>query len=78
MRKADRDEGQWSPPRLSQAEAVDQAAAMVDRFNRMCLRTLRALRDLRRYSPPSVVVQHAGQVNVGRQQLNMAAAKPDA
>ena len=44
---------------------------MVDRFNRLFLRTLRALRDLRRYAP-SVTVQHAAQVNIGGQQVNMA------
>jgi hypothetical protein len=63
---------------MSEAEAVDQAAAMVDRFNRIFLRTLRALRDLRRYAPATVVVQNAGQVNVGSQQVNMAAAKEGA
>jgi hypothetical protein len=51
-------------------KAVEQAAAMVDRFNRIFLRTLRALRDLRRYSP-TVVVQNAEQVNVGRRQVNV-------
>jgi hypothetical protein len=49
---------------------ADKAAAMVDRFNRMFLRTLRALRDLRRYAP-TVVVQNAGQVNVGAAQVNV-------
>src|SRR5262249_54758539 len=34
MRKADRAEGQWSPPRGSQAEATDQPAARGDRFTR--------------------------------------------
>ena len=43
---------------------------MADRFNRLFLRTLRALRDLRRYAPP-VIVQNAGQVNVGAQQVNV-------
>jgi hypothetical protein len=44
---------------------------MVDRFNRIFLRTLRALRDLRKV-PLAVVVQNAGQVNVGQQQVNVA------
>jgi hypothetical protein len=73
--KQDRDVkeyGKWAPPRVSDAEAVEQAAAMVDRFNRLFLRTLRALRDLRRYAP-AVIVQNAGQVNVGTQQVNVAA-----
>ncbi len=42
---------------------------MVDRFNRLFLRTLRALRDLRRYAP-AVNIQNAGQVNIGGQQVN--------
>jgi hypothetical protein len=74
----DRNEGKWAPPRVSETEAIDQAAAMVDRFNRIFLRTLRALRDLRRYTPPNVVVQNAGQVNVGGQHVNMAEAKQGA
>lgn len=64
--------GEWNPPRVSEHQAVEQAAAMVDRFNRIFLRTLRALRDLRRYTP-AVIVQNAGQVNVGGQQVNVAA-----
>ena len=45
---------------------------MVDRFNRMFLRTLLGLRDQRRYS---VVVQSAGQVNVGQQQVKVAGSQ---
>jgi hypothetical protein len=52
-------------------EAIEQAAGMVDRFNRIFLRTLRALRDLRRL-PPAVIVAKADQVNVGGQQVNVA------
>ena len=61
----------WQRPRLTDAEAMEQSAAMVDRFNRLLLRTLRALRDLRRYSS-QVVVQNANQVNVGQQQVNVS------
>jgi hypothetical protein len=64
------DKRRWEPPRVPGFRAVEQAAQMVDRFNRIFLRTLRALQDLRR-CPPSVVVQHAGQVNVGGQQVNV-------
>ena len=63
--------GAARPPRIEAAEWLEQAAMMADRFNRLFLRTLRALRDLRRYGP-TVVVQNAGQVNVGAQQLNVA------
>jgi hypothetical protein len=66
-----RQDGTWQPPRVHAAEALDQAAAMSDRFHRLFLRTLRALRDLRRYGP-AVIVQSAGQINVGAQQMNVA------
>ena len=56
-------------PRLSTFEAVNRASDMVDRFNRMFLRTLRALQNMRRVP---VIVQNAGQVNVGQQQVNVA------
>lgn len=65
--------GEWVPPRVSTAEAVQEAMNMADRWNRMFVRTLRQLRDLRRYP---VVVQNAGQVNVGHQQVNLSAARP--
>jgi hypothetical protein len=60
-----------NPPIVTASQAVEQTAGMADRFNRMFLRTLRALRDLRRYSP-TVIVQNAGQVNVGEQQVNVS------
>ena len=49
---------------------MELAATMADRFQKMFVRALRALRDLRRYAP-TVVVQHAQQVNLGQQQLNV-------
>lgn len=61
-----RKDGYWTPPRVSQAEALQQAAEMADRWNRITIRTLRALRDLRRYT---VVVNGAQQVNIGGQQV---------
>jgi hypothetical protein len=48
--------------------------AMVERFHRMLLRTLRTFQDLRK-APPAVVVQNAGQVNVGHQQVNVQNGK---
>jgi hypothetical protein len=62
---------QWEPLTVRDAEATEQAAAMVDRFNGIFLRTLRALCHLRKV-PPAVVVQNAGQVNVGGRQVNVA------
>ena len=67
----EQEEGCWKPARQTDAEAIDHAAAMMDRFNSIFLRSLRALCDLRRYSGP-VIVQNAGQLNVGGQQLNVA------
>ncbi len=52
-------------------DEAEQAAAMVDRFSRMFQRVLRALCNLRR-APFAVIVQNAGQVNVGGQQVNVA------
>jgi hypothetical protein len=72
-----KDDGGRELPRVSEVEAAEQAAAMVDRFNRIYLRTLRALRDLRR-CPPAVLVQNAGQVNVGQQQVNVAGGPAEA
>ena len=64
-----REKTPWETPQLSEAEALEQAAAMVDRFHKMFLRTLRALCNLRKV-PVAVVVQNAGQVNIGQQQVN--------
>lgn len=66
---------QWSPPEQDAADAVEQAGAMAERFHRLYLRTIRAMRDYRRYSGP-VFVQSAGQVNVGGQQLNLTERSP--
>jgi hypothetical protein len=60
----------WNPPRVSEVQTIEQAAAMIDRFNKILLRTLRALRDLRRYAP-AVIVQNAEQVNVAGQRVNV-------
>ena len=68
--------GKWRPPSVSANAAMDQAVAMAERFNRIFLRTLRALRDLRRYSP-SVTIQSAGQVNIGGSQVNAAQVRAE-
>jgi hypothetical protein len=65
-----KEEGRWAPPRQSDADALDQAAGMMDRYNRIFLRTLRALCDMRRHGGP-VIVQKGGQMNVAQQQLNV-------
>lgn len=66
-------DGHWIKPTLSEKEALEQAVQMADRFNRMFMRTLRQLRDLRRYSP--VTINNPNQVNIatdGGQQVNVA------
>ncbi len=46
---------------------------MVDRYQRMFMRSLRALRDLRRYTP-RIMIHNQGQVNIGQQQVNQVEA----
>jgi hypothetical protein len=74
--QAVKDEGRWSPPRVEHSKAVDDAAGMVDRFHRMFTRTLKALRDQRRYAP-TLIVQHAQQVNLAEQQCNVIGDQAD-
>ena len=65
--------GYWDIPYVHEQEALEHAAQMAERFNRIYLRTLRNLRDLRRYSSP-VTIANAQQVNIaadGGQQLNI-------
>ncbi len=66
--------GKWVALTIDGNAEMEQASAMADRFNRLFLRTVRALRDFRRYSP-SVIVQNADQVNVGGQQVNISSRK---
>jgi hypothetical protein len=49
-------------PYVHEQAAVEHAAQMADRWNRIYMRTLRNLRDLRRYSP--VMINNAQQVNI--------------
>jgi hypothetical protein len=72
-----KDEGKWQPPRLTAAEYLERATQMADRFNRMFLRVLRQMRDLRRYNVP-VIINNPEQVNVatdGGQQVNVQKSK---
>jgi hypothetical protein len=71
-RRAAEARGHWIPPRVGEVAAIDHAAQMADRYNRLFLRTLRQLRDLRRYSMP-VTINNPAQVNIaadGGQQVN--------
>jgi hypothetical protein len=66
-------EGKWNLPTIYESQAVDQANRLADGYHRQFMRTLRQLRDLRRYIPP-VIVNNGGQVNVaanGGHQVNL-------
>lgn len=66
-------DGYWLRPYVSEVQAIEHAVQMADRFNRIFMRTLRQLRDLRRYSP--VTINNPNQVNIasdGGQQINVA------
>jgi hypothetical protein len=66
-------DGYWLPPTLSEQAAIEHAVQIADRFNRIFMRTLRQVRDLRRYSP--VTINNPNQVNIandGGQQINMS------
>jgi len=65
----------YETPRLTSAETLAREEQTLERCQRMILRVQRALRDQRRYAP--VIVQHAGQVNVGQQQVNIKNATMD-
>jgi hypothetical protein len=58
-----------STPSPYTSVALEQTAVTGEGFNRLFLRTPRALRELRRYA---VIVTNAGQVNIGERQVNVA------
>jgi hypothetical protein len=65
-------DGFWLRPYVSEQEAVEHAVQMADRWNRIFMRTLRQLRDLRRYAP--VTINNPSQVNItneGGKQVNL-------
>ena len=65
----------WVLPRQWEADAIEQAYRLADGYNRQFLRTLRQMRDLRRYSP--VIFNLGGQVNVAGQQVNVSTNSPN-
>jgi Protein of unknown function (DUF3631) len=68
--------GAWELPYQDQADAIEQAAELADRFRRAYHAAIGALRDWRRYP---VIVQNAEQVNIaadGGQQVNIQRQKP--
>ena len=69
-------DGYWLRPTVSEQQALEHSVQMADRWNRIYMRTLRQLRDLRRYAP--VTINNPTQVNIaadGGQQVNVAEEK---
>src|SRR5262249_10811931 len=66
----------WNPPRLTSQETIESSLSMADRFNRLFLRTLRQMRDWRRYAMP-VTINNPVQVNIneGGQPVNSVGRK---
>lgn len=75
LERDERQRGEWLPPRVGDAEAVDRAALMADRFQRQFLRLLKAFRDQRRLLG-TVVVAAGGQINLGQTQVNVGREAP--
>ena len=67
--------GRWQPRSLGAAEALDQSAQMAERWQKLFVRALRALRDLRRHAPPVVLAGAGSQVNLGVVQSNTTGAR---
>jgi hypothetical protein len=68
------DDGYWDRPYVSERIAVEHAAQMADRWQRMYFRAIRSLRDWRRYTP-QLTINNAQQVNIaadGGQQINVS------
>jgi hypothetical protein len=70
-KRALEEQERYEPPRLSEAEMIEQAVGMIERWHGVYLRTLKAFHDQRRHAP-TVIVRRARQVNVGMQQVNVA------
>ncbi len=60
----------WVPSRVSDAEAIEQAVMIAERYQRAFLRLLAAFRETRRLVGILVVAE--GQINIGEQQVNVA------
>ena len=70
--------GRWQPRTLGTAETLDQSAQMAERWQKLFVRALRALRDLPRHAPHVVLAGPGSQVNVGQQQINTTGIVGDA
>jgi hypothetical protein len=68
-------EGRWYPPHITTADAIERTERRAERAHQRFLRTVKTLNELQRLAP-TLYVAHAGQVNVGQQQVNVAADRP--
>jgi hypothetical protein len=66
--------GRWKPRQISAAESLDQSAQMAERWQKLFVRALRALRDFRRHAPSVVLAGAGSQVNLGVVQSNTTGA----
>ena len=62
--------GRWTPPHELIAEHTERAERMVEAAHQRVLKTVRMLIEVRR-SAQTLYVAHAGQVNVGQNQVNL-------
>lgn len=73
------DDGFWDIPYVYEQKAIEHAAQMADRWQRMYFRAIRSLRDWRRYTP-QLTINNASQVNIasdGGQQVNVSNDNPE-
>jgi len=78
QRERHRLEDGWLPPRVSEDQAIHEAALMADRYERAFLRLVREFRNARRMFSQLIVT--GGAVNIadgGPQQVNIASADRD-
>ena len=64
----------WVPPRLADADAIEQAVMIAERYQRTFLRLLTAFRETRRLVGTLVVA--GGQVNIAERQVNVQQESP--
>jgi hypothetical protein len=64
-------EGRWHPPHVTVADAIERTGRQAERAHQRFLRTVKTLNEVQRLAP-TLYVAHAGQINVGQQQVNVA------
>ncbi len=68
-------DGRWRPPHDAVSAAIEQVERRAERAHKRFLQTIKSLHELQR-SAPSLYVAHAGQINVGQQQVNVTTDHP--